>query len=385
MALAVPVTAVLLAIGYYSVTFGRLIDARPRRARSHRFRVVLPVRRAVGQSLTDRQLVDRLNDLGYAQRPKVVKPGEFDMASGTVSIIPRGTEFGGQVVRVVFQRLPPPGARPPARRTTTVPRPADRVLDLNLGGKAVDRLELDAPVLTALVSGEREKRRAVAMSAIPAHMTQAVLAIEDRRFYEHPGVDPIGIGGAFFSYVTGRRARMAGGSTITQQLIRNVFLPKFEGMTLETARARSFRRKALEVFLSVILTIRASKDEILEMYLNDVPLGQRGSFSVFGVAEGARLFFGKDVSNISVAEAATIAGVIQAPAALSPFNNPARSKERRNVVLAAMSDAGFINEDAADRASREPLAVSQRALEAEACCIFVDFVDCAMDQRAPLA
>jgi penicillin-binding protein 1B len=118
------------------------------------------------------------------------------------------------------------------------------------------------------------------------------------------------------------------------------------------------------------------------MYLNDVPLGQRGSFSVFGVAEAARLFFGKDVSNLSVAEAATIAGVIQAPAALSPFNNPARSKERRNVVLAAMADAGFINEDAADRAAREPLAVSQRALEAEAP-YFVDFVDQAMDQQYP--
>ena len=234
MALAVPVAAVLLAIGYYSVTFGRLIDARLHGERDTVFPRVLarPLELRRGQSLTDRQLVDRLNDLGYAQRPKVEKPGEFDMASGTVSIIPRGPEFGGQVVRVVFQRLPPPGARAPARRTTTAPRPADRVLDLNLGVKAVDRLELDAPVLTALVSGEREKRRAVALSAIPAHMTQAVLAIEDRRFYEHPGVDPIGIGGAFFSYVTGRRARMAGGSTITQQLIRNVFLPKFDGMTL---------------------------------------------------------------------------------------------------------------------------------------------------------
>src|SRR3974390_3228333 len=100
-------------------------------------------------------------------------------------------------------------------------------------------------------------------------------------------------------------------------------------MTLQTARARSLRRKALEVFLSVILTIRASKDEILEMYLNDVPLGQRGSFSVFGVAEAARLFFGKDVSNLSLAEAATIAGVIQSPSALSPFNQPARCKERQ--------------------------------------------------------
>src|SRR5204862_5511436 len=140
----------------------------------------------------------------------------------------------------------------------------------------------------------------MALSAIPARMVQAVLAIEDRRFYNHPGIDPIGMVGALFSYTTGRRSYLAGASTITQQLVRNVFLPKFEGMTLQTARERSPKRKALEMFVSLVLTQKASKDEILEMYLNDVPLGQRGSFAISGVAEASRLFFGKDVSNVSV-------------------------------------------------------------------------------------
>jgi penicillin-binding protein 1B len=118
------------------------------------------------------------------------------------------------------------------------------------------------------------------------------------------------------------------------------------------------------------------------MYLNEVPLGQRGSFAVFGVAEASRLFFGKDVSNVSLAEAATIAGVIQLPSALSPFNNPTRSKERRNVVLQAMADAGYIDQAAADRAAQEPLAVMQRALEAEAP-HFVDFVDQSLTEQYP--
>ena len=135
-----------------------------------------------------------------------------------------------------------------------------------------------------------------------------------------------------------------------------MFLPKFQGMTLQTARERSIKRKLLEQFLAVVLTSRASKDDILEMYLNDVPLGQRGSFAIFGVAEASRLFFGKDVSNVSLAEAATIAGVIQSPSALSPFNNPQRCRERRNVVLQAMVDAGYVEHDAADRAAHEPLA-----------------------------
>src|ERR1051326_7259964 len=169
--------------------------------------------------------------------------------------------------------------------------------------------------------------------------------------------------GAAFAYATGRRSYLAGGSTITQQLVRNVFLPKFGiGMTLQEARERSSRRKAIEIWVSLILTAKASKDDILEMYLNDIPLGQRGSFAIFGVAEASRLFFAKDVSNVTLAEAATIAGVIQQPSALSPFNNPARCKERRNVVLQAMVDSGFVDKAAADLAAAEPLAVVERAL-----------------------
>src|SRR5829696_2214055 len=109
------------------------------------------------------------------------------------------------------------------------------------------------------------------------------------------------------------------------------------------------------------------------MYLNDMTLGQRGSFGIVGVSEASRLFFGKDVSNVTLAEAATIAGVYQSPSALSPFNNPARCTERRNLVLQAMVDAGYITQEAADRAVHEPLLVVQRALEAEAP-YFVDFV-----------
>jgi penicillin-binding protein 1B len=118
------------------------------------------------------------------------------------------------------------------------------------------------------------------------------------------------------------------------------------------------------------------------MYLNDMTLGQRGSFGIVGVAEAARLFFGKDVSNVTLAEAATIAGVFQSPSALSPFSNPGRSKERRNVVLQAMVDAGYITRDVADRASREPLAVVARALEAEAP-YFVDFVAQTLNEQYP--
>jgi penicillin-binding protein 1B len=381
LTLAAVAALVFGATIYYYVQFSRLIDARLHGERETVFPRVFarPLELRRGQALTDRQLVDRLNDLGYAQRTTAEKPGEFAVGNGAVVILPRETDASHDAVRVVFARPAPTKAKghPPATA-----RPADRVLSVQVGAHERDRVTLDAPVLTSLSVGEREKRRPVALSAIPMRMTQAVLAIEDHRFYEHPGIDPIGMGGALFSYATGRRAILAGGSTITQQLVRNVFLAKFQGMTLQTARERSPRRKLTEIALSVVLTSRASKDEILEMYLNDVPLGQRGSFAIFGVAEASRLFFAKDVSNVSLPEAATIAGIIQSPSALSPFNNPVRCKERRNVVLQAMADAGYITPDAAMKAAREPLAVVQRALEAEAP-YFVDFVNQTLDERLP--
>ena len=382
LALAVPTLVISFMAGYYYVSFARLIDTRLHGEREKVFPRVFarPLELRRGQSMTDRQLMDRLNDLGYAQRPHVEKPGEFSVETGAVSIVPRTPVTRGKTVRVIFQK-PVKDVRK-AARPKTPPRPPDHVEQLAIGTQNAERLTLDAPILTSLVNGEREKRRPVALSAIPDRMTHAVLAIEDHRFYDHPGVDPIGVLGAVFSYVTGRRSYLAGGSTITQQLVRNVFLPDVQGISLQEARERSIKRKLLEVWVSIILTQRASKDEILEMYLNDIPLGQRGSFAISGVPEAARLFFGKDISNVTLAEAATIAGVIQSPSALSPFNNPVRCKERRNVVLQAMVDAGFVTADVAERASREPLIVVQRALEAEAP-YFVDYVGQTLAEKYP--
>ena len=381
LAAIIPVVALCFAAGYYYVSFARLIDQRLQGARllvlPRVFARPLELRR--GQSLTDRQLVDRLNDIGYTERPSADKPGEFAVANGGVSIRPRPAQFKGELVRVVFQ-LPAPSGQKTARRTP--PPPADQVRRIEIGKKATERITLDTPVLTALIGGEREKRRPVALTAIPPRVVEAVLAIEDRRYYYHPGVDPIRLVGAIFASFTSDSGRIAATSTITQQLVRNVFLPQFAGWTLESARERSVRRKLLEQFLALVLDTRASKDEILEMYLNDMPLGQRGSFAIFGVAEAARLFFGKDVTNVSLAEAATMAGVLQSPSALSPFNNPDRCRERRNVVLQAMVDADFITAEEGFAAARAPLVVVQRALEAEAP-YFVDYITQTIDKDYP--
>jgi penicillin-binding protein 1B len=187
--------------------------------------------------------------------------------------------------------------------------------------------------------------------------------------------------GALFTNVFGSRPYLEGASTITQQLARNFFLTEEMQIEQQTGQ-RSLRRKLSEQFMALILTIKATKEEVLELYLNDVYLGNRGSFAIHGVAEAARLYFGKDVSNLSLGEAATIAGIIHSPNTLSPFNAPARARDRRNLVLRAMASGGFVSVDAAERASMEPLSPVARALDAEAP-YFVDFVGQTLAEEFP--
>ena len=341
--------------GYYYVKFSRMIDARlhgeMQRTDPRVFARPFELRR--GQSLTPRQLVDRLNELGYLHRARTEQTGEFTVGRDAVVLVPREGNFKGRLVRIAFGGRTAKSTEPGAIARIEVPSSKE----------TASRLILDAPLITALVPVGREKRRDVPLQMIPARMVQAVLAIEDRRFYEHPGVDPIGVVSAFFSYMFGSKSYMRGGSTITQQLVKNTFL----------TQERTLKRKFSEWLISIALERRLTKDQVLELYLNDVWLGQRGSFAIHGVPEAARLFFAKDVANVSLSEAATIAGVIQSPPRYSPFNNPDRARERRNVVLQTMVDAGFISADAAGRASREPLQAVQRALEIEAP-YFVDYV-----------
>jgi penicillin-binding protein 1B len=316
-----------------------------------------------GQALSPAQLVDRLNDIGYAHRARAEKPGEFAIGREALALVPRAGSHGAKLMRIVFRRTGKPGTELNAlQRIEVVGTP-----------KPVDRLTLEPPLLTALVNAGREKRRMVPLAQIPKHLVNAVLAIEDRRFYEHPGVDPIRIVGALVSNLFGDRL-YSGASTITQQLARNFFLT--DQMEAEQATGRrslaAYRRKLKEQFMSVVLEGRATKDEILELYLNDVYLGQRGSFAIHGVAEASRLIFGKDVANVTLSEGAMIAGVIQT-ARHSPFRDMARAKERRNVVLNAMAEAGYISAEAAERASLEPVAIAPRALDSEAP-YFVDYI-----------
>jgi penicillin-binding protein 1B len=362
--------AAALAVTYYYVSFARIVDARLHGERERTLPRVYarPVELRRGQTITEQDLVARLNDLGYTHRAKAELPGEFAIGRNAIAITPRSGDLKGRVVRVEFN--PAPAVR---RAGRPAPEPTGvRALQV-IGRGPADALQLDTPLLTALMTAGREKRRRVPLSTIPKRMQQAVIAIEDQHFYSHPGLNPISAIKAFILTGLprdGRRPR--GGSTITQQLSRMFFLADEFNAELQSG-TWSPARKAQEILMSLALERRASKDEILEMYLNEVYLGQRGSFAIHGVAEASRLFFGKDVSNLSVSEAALIAGVIQSPGSLSPFARPQRAIERRNVVLGAMASEGYVTAEAAERASREPLQVVARAVDNEAP-YFVDVV-----------
>jgi penicillin-binding protein 1B len=363
----------LLSIGtltYYYVSFSHMIDQRLHGERERTLPRVYarPVELRRGQSLNLPELVGRLNDLGYAQRARAEAPGEFTVGQNNVEFTPRNGTLAGKMVRVEFPT--PPASRRPST-STALPRGIQQIEVLGTG--RTQSVRLDAPLLTALITGEdREKRRRVPLAAIPKHVQDAVLAIEDQGFYYHPGINPVRIVAALATNLFGDSPYLVGYSTITQQLARMFFLTEEFNAEL-TAGQRSYSRKLLEALMSLVLERRASKDEILELYLNDIYLGQRGSFAIHGVAEAARLFFGKDVANLSLSEAAVIAGVIQSPGLRSPFTHPERAVERRNLVLGAMADQGSITAGVAERATKEPLQVVARAIDNEAP-YFVDLV-----------
>jgi penicillin-binding protein 1B len=365
--------AIALALTFFYFSYARLVDERLHGERERTLPRVYA--RAVelrrGQLLSEDDLIARLNDLGYAQRPAATGPGEFAVSGRTVTITPRGGDLSGRSITVTF-----PAAAAPRRRGGKAVPPR-LVQDIQIAGRGrTDAVALDPPLLTALMAaGTREKRRHVPISSIPDRMRQAVLAIEDQSFYLHPGINPVRLIAAAIHNVSADGGVPVGYSTITQQLARMFFLADEFNAELQTGdRGRtlgSYWRKAREMIMSVALEQRASKDEILELYLNDVYVGQRGSFAIHGVAEASRIFFGKDVANVSLSEAATIAGSIKYPGL--PFTSPQRALDRRNVVLQAMAAEEFITAEQAARVAREPLQVLARAVDNEAP-YFVDMI-----------
>src|SRR5438552_12045164 len=231
-------------------------------------------------------------------------------------------------------------------------------------GGETDEAWLPAELVTSLSDQTREKRRLVEYKDLPKILVDALISAEDQHFFTHWGVDPVRLIGALVHSLRGS-TRVAGTSTITQQLARNFFLTP----------DRSIRRKITEVFLSFLLEQRLTKQQILTMYANEVYMGQRGSFSINGFGEAAAAYFGKDLAGLTLPEAATLAAMIPAPnGRFSPTKHPDEVKRRRNTVLTAMHGLGTINDRDYEEAKTTELKIAPIKVDATDAPYLVDYV-----------
>jgi penicillin-binding protein 1B len=238
-------------------------------------------------------------------------------------------------------------------------------------GVALAAYELEPQLITALSEDKnRTKRRLVTYQEIPPRLVQAITAIEDRDFFNHGGVNYLRIAKcAVADLVTHHKT--CGGSTLTQQLAKNLFL----------SPEKRLKRKMIEVLITFQLENRFNKQQIFEMYANEMNLGHRGSYEINGVGEAAQAFFGKNLSQLDLAQCATLAGLLQNPSYRNPYRHPERAMERRNIVLDSMVETGAITASEAAKAKAEPLQLAPPNIDASEAPYFVDLVHDQLVQR----
>ncbi|HEU4869388.1 MAG TPA: transglycosylase domain-containing protein, partial [Pyrinomonadaceae bacterium] len=299
-----------------------------------------------GQKLSREKLVGVLRRAGYLEsKASDVWSGSFTVSESTIDIRPgRASKKEYELVRVSFS--------------------GDQIAELRGDGIALDSFTLEPEILSNDLSSKSAQREILSYDEIPPVMVHAILAIEDRRFFEHSGVDLKGLGRALLRNAVDEQVGQ-GGSTITQQLVKNTYL----------SPEKTVQRKYAEAMLAVALERRLSKNDIFALYCNEIYLGQRGAVAVRGVQEAARIFFGKELKDLTLSEAATLAGMIQSPAHYSPVRHADEARARRNVVLAAMQQNGWVTAEQSATANAEPVVVAPAAVDNSLAPYFVDYVN----------
>ena len=304
-----------------------------------------------GQRINRELFHEKLLNLNYRPLSHLPdKKGEMQIAPASIDIFLHDLKtpwqnHQGLPVGIVFDR----------DRIQTIKR-ADN-------GKDIPILELEPEEIMLFFGPERERRQLVSIQELPEHLIHAVLVAEDSRFFQHRGVDPRGILRAFIANLR-HGAIKQGGSTLTQQLAKNYFLTP----------ERTVGRKLKELLLSVVIEIKYEKNDILEIYLNEIYLGQKGSASINGVGEASFFYFGKSVTELSRAESATIAGLIKAPNHYSPYLDKALCHERRNDVLRAMHAKGWLAEKALQSDLQVPVNTVGFTVHGKKAPYFIDYL-----------
>ncbi len=339
---------------YFYVRFSRVIDARLSGEVFNNASLVFsaPTPVQVGDPGTPEEITQRLRRAMYAEGEGGSNVGTYKRVGKTrLEIYPGSASFfQGEVMR-----------EGPAELVFKQSHVAS-ITDLNRMN-ALNSYWLEPQVVTSLFDRGRVKRRLVRYQDLPKVLVDAVLATEDHRFFSHHGVNFFRILAAAYTDLRAEE-RLQGGSTLTMQLARAFFL---------TPR-RTFKRKLVEIFLALLLEQRLSKEQILELYANQMYLGQRGSFAIYGFGEASSSYFNKDVTSLTLPEAAFLAGLLRGPSLYLPYRHPERALERRNFVLHRMVETNFITAQEADEAAATPLGLAQRNVEANQAPFFMDLV-----------
>lgn len=347
-AIAVAVIGIIVFFAYY-MKYARLTDEKLAHGPFPNSSLLYAAPRiiGVGDPGTPLQFAAKLRDAGYVEDGRTNPGGWFHIRPDAIEVFPGDHTYAGADAGV-----------------------------LKFGGGKISSIislsdntprteyTLAPQLLTSLFDKNREKRRLVRYDDIPPILVQAVISIEDKRFFQHSGLDPIRIVKAML--VDMREHRNAqGASTLTQQLARNLWLDS----------RKTFTRKFDEVLITIHLERKLSKQKIFEYYANQVDLGRRGSFAIRGFGEASEAYFGKDIRQLTLPEAATLAGLIQEPSFRNPVRWPERARARRNVVLDRMLENGYIGQSQHDEAAASPMITTKQGIESADAPYFVDLVN----------
>ncbi len=301
-----------------------------------------PKQLRIGQTLTPDKLIELLKHAGYVEKTQQADKarGRYAVGDGSVDVEPsENITVDGlrqfQSVRVQF-----------ARGGKTI----SALTDLETKAR-LDKAWLEPELISSVTGRERAKRKVVGFNDLPPHLVKAITVTEDRAFFEHYGVNVRGILRALIRrYDSDPSSPIArqGGSSITQQLVKNLLL----------SPEKTLKRKVAEAYMSVILETRLSKEQIFELYCNQVYLGQQAGFSINGFGEAADAYFNKDVTTLTLPESAFLAGIIRSPNRYNPYHDIATATARRNQVLDNMAETGEISGDEANQAKQVPLTVA---------------------------
>ncbi len=343
--------ATVLTVGsYYYVKYQHIVDERLKQPLFKNTAKIFAEPREVrpGQKLPVRLIAQELRQAGYTQHGagKDSPLGSYQESDGGITVFPGPQSYHAQDSATIHV-------------SNGV---VDSITDDH--NQALASYELEPVLITGLSEdANRTKRRLITYDEIPQNLVHAVLAIEDRRFFEHSGVNYFRLAEAVVRDVTTGQ-KQQGGSTLTMQLARGFFLTP----------EKRIKRKIIEIVITFQLEHRFSKKQIFELYANQINLGQRGSFAINGFGEASQAYFGKDVRQLDLAESALLAGMIQRPNYFSPFRHPDRAIERRNRVLDAMVEIGAITKQECEHAQAEPLHLSTSSVDASEAPYFVDLV-----------